>query len=440
MKSQKGPQPQERRQNALDYIFNDGLDLLHKLGLTDTIDMHAGWLNDYLSVRPDEELTLMAHRESYKTSVISVGMALDLILTPRLGLGFFRKTDTDVSDVIRAVAKHLTNPLLIQLSDMLWGFPVKITKQTETEIDTNYHLSRLGEPALRASGINGSLTGKHYDKIITDDIVNKEDRYSAAKRENTKSFCFELKNVLNRGGRRVNSCTPWYKTDATQSFKGVKKYPVGSTGLFTAEQIDIKKRSMPKALFAINYDLDLAAANESLFAGITELPDWVQTPQYPIFAYLDPSQKGKDYTALCVGTMVFDRLRIVGFAYKKPWFSIFDSGELEQIVKSLGVTTLSIETNGVGDIPVKMAREISGKKLGGALRCLSVNNTAPKIARIQTAAAFSHSIDIVEFDDLPESREWKQQVVDYDASAEHDDAPDSLAGLMESMKIIRVKK
>jgi len=38
----------QRRKNALDYIFGHALELLHKLGLTDTTEMHAGWLCDYL--------------------------------------------------------------------------------------------------------------------------------------------------------------------------------------------------------------------------------------------------------------------------------------------------------------------------------------------------------------------------------------------------------
>lgn len=44
-------------------------------------------------------------------------------------------------------------------------------------------------------GVNGSLTGKHYDVIFTDDIVNLKDRTSRAEREHTKSVYMELQNI-----------------------------------------------------------------------------------------------------------------------------------------------------------------------------------------------------------------------------------------------------
>ena len=422
----------KRRATALDYIFKHSLHLLHALGLTDTTELHARWLIDYLENRG--ELTIMAHRESFKTSIISVGIALKLVLFPRRALGFFRKTDDDTADVVRNVAKYLCDPLIIRLSDMLWGFPIAITGKNNSEIETNYHIARLGEPALRAIGINGSLTGKHFYDITTDDIVNIKDRYSAAERENTKRFCYELVNVLNRGGVRTNTCTPWHKNDATAMFAGVRKYPVQTTGLFNEQQIAQKRRSMAAELFAINYELDLSAADESLFGKIGAAADF---PQHSVaFAYLDPSHKGKDYTALCIGAMLFQRLIVCGFVWKKPWYDLFDSGALESIIGTLNAQTLTIETNGVGDMPVRMAKDA----FGGSVRIFGINNTLPKIARIQTAAAFSESIDLVSFDDKPESQEFAAMIRDYDASAPHDDAPDSLAGLMESMKLIQVEK
>lgn len=54
-------------------------------------------------------------------------------------------------------------------------------------------------------GIYASLTGKHADIVITDDIVNIKDRVSRAEREKTKLQYQELQNVKNRGGRFINT-------------------------------------------------------------------------------------------------------------------------------------------------------------------------------------------------------------------------------------------
>lgn len=426
----------ERRKAALDFIFTRPVELLHRLGLTDTTEMHGEWLVDYL--RNSDELTIMAHREAFKTSVLCVGLALKMILFPRRNFGFFRKTDDKVREVVRGAQKHLGTPLLVTLSDMIWGFPIELRRATDNEIETNYYEPIKGESALYACGINGSITGKHFDDVTTDDIVDKDDRYSEAERQNTHRFLDELENTLNRGGVRANFCTPWHRNDGTARFRNVKKFPVGMTGLFTPAQLQQKRRAMAPELYAINYELDLSAANESLFAKLTKKENW--NPNGVAFAYLDPSHKGGDYTALCVGAMHFERLQITGFVWKKPYYEIFDNGDLEKYCKYLGVTELTIETNGVGDMPVRLAREINQANMGGVMSVRGINHTENKMARIQTAAAFCDSIDIIAFDDVAESREFVAQVCDFDASAKHDDAPDAVAGVMESMKLIRIKK
>ncbi|MBE6457580.1 MAG: hypothetical protein E7011_02110 [Alphaproteobacteria bacterium] len=426
----------KRRQAAVDYIFNQPVALLHKLGLTDTSEMHGQWLVDFL--RNSSEITIMGHRESFKTSVLCVGLALKLILFPRRNYGFFRKTDEKVREVVRGTQRHLRSLPLVKLSEMIWGFPIVLTRATDTEIDTNYYQPIKGESALYGCGINGSITGKHFNDVTTDDIVDKDDRYSEAERTKTHRFLDELENTLNRGGVRANFCTPWHRNDGTTRFKNVHKYPVGVTGLFTAAQLEQKKRSMAPELYAINYELDLSAANESLFAKITKKDDW--NPNGTVFAYLDPSHKGGDYTAFCIGAMCFQRLQITGFVWKKPYYEIFDNGDFLKYCQYFGVSDITIETNGVGDMPVRLARELSNESMGGLVSVRGVHNTMPKIARIQAAAAFCNSVDIVTFDDVAENREFVSQVCDYDASASHDDAPDSVAGLMEAMRLIRVEK
>lgn len=426
----------ERRKAALSFIFGRPVELLHRLGLPDTTEMHGQWLVDYL--RNSDELTIMAHREAFKTSILCVGLALKLILFPRRNLGFFRKTDDKVREIIRGTQRHLRTPLLITLSDMIWGFPIEMTRATDNEIDTNYYVPTKGEVALYGCGINGSITSRHFNDVTTDDIVDQDDRYYDAERVKTHRFLDELENTQNRGGVRANFCTPWHRNDATTRFRNIKKFPASMTGLFTSAQLQQKQRAMAPELYAINYELDLSAANESLFAKLTRKDEW--NPNREVFAYLDPSHKGGDYTALCIGAMCFERLQITGFVWKKPYYEIFDNGDLEKYCMYLGVQDLTIETNGVGDMPVRLARKISREHMGGMMVVHGINHTDNKMARIQTAAAFCDSIDIVTFDDVAESREFAAQVCDFDASAKHDDAPDSVAGVMEAMRLIRIKK
>ena len=89
-----------------------------------------------------------------------------------------------------------------------------------------------------------SITGKHFDRIFTDDIINVQDRISRAERERIKIVYQELQNIRNRGGRIFNTLTPWHKDDASSLMPSPKIFDCYSTGLMTAEQIQQKKDSM----------------------------------------------------------------------------------------------------------------------------------------------------------------------------------------------------
>ena len=84
-------------------------------------------------------------------------------------------------------------------------------------------------------GINGSITGKHFDRIFTDDIVNVQDRTSKAERDRTKIVYQELQNIRNRGGRIFNTGTPWHKEDCFSLMPNIERYDCYSTGLISKE-------------------------------------------------------------------------------------------------------------------------------------------------------------------------------------------------------------
>lgn len=161
-----------------------------------------------------EDQTLLAHRGSYKTTTLAVAIALLMVLFPNKNIIFLRKTDTDVVEIIQQVAKILISKYFQTLTYVLYGVDIVLVKETTTEIDTNLKTSARGTSQLLGMGIGASLTGKHADIVITDDIVNIKDRISRAERERTKLQYQELQNVKNRGGRFINTGTPWHKEDA----------------------------------------------------------------------------------------------------------------------------------------------------------------------------------------------------------------------------------
>ena len=79
------------------------------------------------------------------------------------------------------------------------------------------------------------MTGKHADIILTDDIVNLQDRISAVERKRICGVYQELQNIRNPGGRILNTGTPWHPDDAFRLMPPPEKYDCYQTGLLTKD-------------------------------------------------------------------------------------------------------------------------------------------------------------------------------------------------------------
>ena len=110
-------------------------------------------------------------------------------------------------------------------------------RSTQSEVSTNLRQGVSGASQLLGLGCGGSLTGKHADRIFTDDIINVKDRVSAAERNRIKLIYQELQNIRNRGGRIFNTGTPWHKDDAFQLMPNIVRYDCYSTGLITRDEL-----------------------------------------------------------------------------------------------------------------------------------------------------------------------------------------------------------
>ena len=171
----------------------------HALGFTKLTTLHNEWIKEM--VFGEGDCTLQAHRGSYKTTCDSIAFAVIALLYPNQKTAFFRKTDRDVKEVIGQTGKILLNPVTDEFCRAIWGVKMGFSKFSATEITTSICDDPRGTSQLMGMGINGSLTGKHFDRIFTDDIVNIDDRISKAEREHTKIVYQELRNIINRGGR-----------------------------------------------------------------------------------------------------------------------------------------------------------------------------------------------------------------------------------------------
>ena len=404
-----------RKETAL-FLFSHPAELGRRLGYTLLVDdLHGAWMRKMLAY-PAPDMTLQAHRGSYKTTCLAIVLAIMCVRYPSLSLMFMRKTDNDVAEVIAQVARIMREPLFVQCVRAITGGELKVTRETKNTITTNAYRAPRGNAQLLGIGVGGSLTGKHADIIITDDIVNRQDRVSRAERERTKSVYMELQNIRNRGGRIINSGTPWHVEDAFSIMPEPKRYDCYSTGLIDDETMALLRRSMAPSLFAANYELRHIAAENALF---TEPPTFTEDEEllHDGIAHIDAAYGGEDYTAFTCARRVGGKI----YAYGRIWQRHVDL-VLPQIMQEsarLRCAPIYCELNGDKGY---LLREI--KRAGG--HAAGYNERENKYIKI---ASYLRKwwADIVWLKGTDPA--YLQQVQGYTEDAEHDDAPDSAACL-----------
>ena len=284
--------------DTLELIRNDPYLFGIWSGFDDLSDLHNQWIKSFL-FRTDD-MTLMAHRGSYKTTCLSIAIALMIIIYPHQNIMFFRKTDDDVKEIITQVRNLLENDYYQRIAYELYGTELILTRATAFEIDTNLKDAVRGTSQLVGLGIKASKTGKHADIIITDDIITIVDRISRAEREYIKLQYQELQNIRNRGGRIINFGTPWLRDDAFQLMPKAEKFSVYDTGMISDAEQQHLRSTLSSSLYSANYELKHIADEDALFTNPV-IDDGTNTTKiYGGVCHIDASYGGTDGTAFTV--------------------------------------------------------------------------------------------------------------------------------------------
>lgn len=230
------------QQAMLDFATQHPAAFARRLGYTDMTDeLHGEWMKKMLLTQ--EDMTLQAHRGSFKTTCLSVVISIDLGIAGDKTIMFLRKTEGDVVEVIGQVSKIIQSEFYQGWYMALTGKPLKIVHENQLSITTDAYCAPRGAEQLLGIGITGSLTGKHADIIFTDDIINMKDRISQAERDRTKIMYQELQNVKNRDGWIINTGTPWHPEDAFILMPKAERYDCYQTGLISKEKLEKIRQS-----------------------------------------------------------------------------------------------------------------------------------------------------------------------------------------------------
>lgn len=406
-----------RRSDIVNALKENPTAFADRLGFPLLTDLHRDWCREMVFGKSDH--TLQAHRGSYKTTTVSIALWLLLVLRPNAQMAFFRKTDTDVKEILEQVKKMLRTDVTQYLSEALWGVSCRITTDNMLEVSTSISSDPRGGAQLTGMGIGGSLTGKHYDIIFTDDIVNMKDRASRAERERTKNAYREIKNLINRGGKIFNTGTPWHVDDAFKLMPEPERWPWDKTGLMTKGQYDEIAKVTTPSLLAANYQLRHIPSDDVIFTDPKTGASHEKV--YHGLCHVDAAYYGEDYTAFTAMAVHDGKY----YVYGKLWRKHVD--ECMPLImadyKRLMLVRLHTETNADKGYSARKLKELGASVVPYPEHENKHVKIVTYLKEIWSSVVFVDGTD----------PQYIDQICDYTEDAEHDDAPDSAASLARVM-------
>lgn len=388
------------------------------IGFKDLTDeLHGKWMQNI--IYGDADYTLQAHRLSYKSSCLSVALAMWCVLNHGKNALFMRKTDTDVIESIAQAQKVTENEAFRHMAEILMDSPVYLTTGNASNMTVSTYDSPRGAEQLVGCGCGGSLTGKHANLIVCDDVVNLQDRISMAEREKTKAIVRELRNIVTRDGRIVFIGTPWHKEDAFSLVATPERYDCYSTGLISEEKLKNLREAMTASLFAANYELRHIASDDVIFTS-------PQTGADPALAeqgicHIDASYGGEDGTAFTICRKSGGKYYIYGRLWQKHVDDCLP--EIIRLRKAFNAGIIYCERNADKGYLAKALRD-KGE------RADTYHEKTNKFVKITSylKSEWKNVVFIAGTD-----AEYINQICDYTENAEHDDAPDSAASIVRKL-------
>lgn len=331
----------------------------------------------------------------------------------------------DYSSLIIPKTKERANSLIQEIAKALVANGVELEKANSQCVRVKGRIGKDHSCATRS--IKSSMRGPHPDEIVMDDPVTEED-VSQATRDMVQRKYNEIlkltKNVLIIG-------QPAHAQDLYAKLRSLVKKMEVPHGTIPELDHDLEAQRLAgvdeKSIQA-SYHLKIVSDGSMPFTNINYLD------HYPIgesVAWLDPSHKGRDHSALTIMRQHFQGMAVVGFAQKRAWNHWLD--DIVPKLMQFKVKRLCVECNGLGDQPVLMLRQLLK---GHGIGVVGMDNTDNKHARIMAAGAYAHLIHLSQESD----RAYTDQVIQYEYGAEPDDAPDSLASCLKWLGLIRGKQ
>ena len=272
----------------------------------DLQDFHKEWCEVLQSY---SRVLLLSPRNSYKSTVVSIGYPLWL-LTRDHNYRIFIRSSTDMlaESFLREIKGHIEHNKEFQYLFGKWQLEAKHWKEMSIIIPRSKYMK---EVSIAVAGIGTGAVSQHYDVIIDDDIVNRQNVENFEQREKVNQIFKDDFGLLSPGGQNVIVGTRWHEQDIygrlleNQDYKHIlfKAHKNDGSLLFpkvlSEKFLEGRKKDMGTALYLAQYENDPQALKGSMFKRewfeiVEQVPADLKKLRYWDLASTEQSNKSKD--------------------------------------------------------------------------------------------------------------------------------------------------
>jgi predicted phage terminase large subunit-like protein len=299
-------------------------------------------------------------RDHLKSSIITKAGAVQRVLNnPDIRVLIANNTWDNARKFLGSIQKHLKRGAY--LSYYFGAFESE--KWNQDEIVIKQRTQVLDAPTIATTGLEKEQTSQHYDLIIADDLVARENVQTKEQREKVKDYINSLMALLEPQGELWVVGTRWSQDDAYGDLleegiwdtmirgcydtESAEKRPIFPEK-FSLEKLDFLRAKLGPVLFSCWY-LNNPIAEEAADFKCEQIRYYEAGTPHPSALYLavDPAMSlgaDADYSAGIVGGMFADRrIRIVDYFRKKVIPSnLID--EIFKMVKKWNLRRVGVET------------------------------------------------------------------------------------------------
>lgn len=292
---------------------------------------------------------------------------------------------------------------------------------------------RKAQPTLKTQTLLKTIKGNHVDIVVMDDPLDPNDEYSDAIKRRARKIFNEMDNLripkkplkLIAIGQYVAEDDMYIELEKGSPQNGVK---VLTAWHGTIPQLDRDKEDYLKTHvlrdWGMNYEGIFYPQDDTIFANLNFLNDFMQSPATFSLASIDIAFGGGDFTAISIAYPIANGICVLGFAFKQGIYEILP--EIAKIFLNFKVSHLCYEKNNDHSWTIE-------KQLRPITPNISISRMTQRLNKdLKIGQFISQHKEKLNFFRYPffskEQDEYRKQFIEYPLGT-HDDAPDSLANL-----------